>query len=412
MKRFLYLALAVIFILSGIAFRKLMNPPYVWSFAFVFWAVAFIFLALHAKSNAARTLCLSAMAALLALSAMEGYLSLNSKVKPRRDRPSISEIRQDRQNLNLAAHLSHLEKNDPDLGARPGAVQIQTASRVLLDDELVFDVIYSTLDSGWRVTPQPDNAEIAVVFFGCSFTIGEGLQDKESYPYRVGELLGDRFQVFNFGFHGYGSHQMLAQIQSGFLEDISRRYKKIIPFYLTINGHELRCAGYSHWDQYGPWYAVENGEVTRKGKFIDNKRLTRPFGHKILRDCLIYKAVQSPKVHDLDALGDLHAAIIARADEELREYYDCRLTVLVWPDAPYAPKLDRLGVRSIDLAPLYPGIETKNKDRFLIRHDGHPTALAADVLARYLAAFIAKEDSSVVKQIWAAPEDGDPIDAY
>jgi hypothetical protein len=53
------------------------------------------------------------------------------------------------------------------------------------------------------------------------------LRDEQSYPYLVGEALGDAYQTFNFGMSGYGTHQMLALIESGRLDDIFKRYEKV-----------------------------------------------------------------------------------------------------------------------------------------------------------------------------------------
>ena len=45
-----------------------------------------------------------------------------------------------------------------------------------------------------------------MIIFGDSFTFGEGLNCVQMMPYRVGEIGGGRFEVYNFGFQGYGPH--------------------------------------------------------------------------------------------------------------------------------------------------------------------------------------------------------------
>jgi hypothetical protein len=54
--------------------------------------------------------------------------------------------------------------------------------------------------------------------FGCSFTFREGVEDREAMPYLVGEL--SKYIVYNFGFHGYGAHQMLSALEYGIVDRI------------------------------------------------------------------------------------------------------------------------------------------------------------------------------------------------
>ena len=74
-----------------------------------------------------------------------------------------------------------------------------------------------TLLYGLRVSPPRGSGppEACVVFFGDSFTFGEGLNDTETMPYRAGAIGGGRFEVYNFGFRGYGPHPMLSALQHG-----------------------------------------------------------------------------------------------------------------------------------------------------------------------------------------------------
>jgi len=93
----------------------------------------------------------------------------------------------------------------------------ETTYRRYSDDTLVYDVTYSTDEHGLRVPPRigdPNEAH-CVLFFGGSFTFGEGLENEEAMPYRVGLLGQGRLRVYNFAYHGYGPHQMLAALELG-----------------------------------------------------------------------------------------------------------------------------------------------------------------------------------------------------
>lgn len=58
-----------------------------------------------------------------------------------------------------------------------------------------------------------------VLFFDDSLTFGEGVNDNQTMPYRVGMRSAGALRVYNFAFHGYGPHQMLAQIELGVVRD-------------------------------------------------------------------------------------------------------------------------------------------------------------------------------------------------
>ena len=78
--------------------------------------------------------------------------------------------------------------------------------------ETLYAVVYSVDKRGLRVEPPlaPGHGDRCVLFFGCSYTFGEGVNDAETLPYRTGVLAEGRLRMINFGLHGYGPHQMLA----------------------------------------------------------------------------------------------------------------------------------------------------------------------------------------------------------
>lgn len=376
---------ALALVVLGLALRQLSPKPYVWVFTFLAWGMAFAFLSAAIGNSAGKVCCRILVAAFLALFAVEGWLSIDSDERPSlRRKASFQEIKKDRNDPGLFEYQSNFQSADPVLGFRPKPEKTRIASRVLYDGAIVYDVTYTSLESGWRVTPQFPEAETAVIFFGCSFTYGEGLNDEESIPYRVGELLGGNFQTFNFGFHGYGAHQMLAQIENGHLDAIARKHKRILAYFITIDGHELRCSGHSLWDKSGPWYALESGQAVYKGKFADMPDPPTGAGIRFLRNCLIYRALRAPKKYNLDALRDLHVAILAKTDQLLHEKYGSSLTVALWPEAPFADSLRHRQVAVVDFSLLFPGYAT-NADRYTIPHDGHPNAFAAGEAAKLLA---------------------------
>ena len=90
----------------------------------------------------------------------------------------------------------HAEKRDPKTGA------VIYLADYTIDANLVRQTISSEKGP-------------ALVFFGDSFTFGEGLNDADTLPQVFADLLGRKQRVLNLGFSGYGPQQFLAELQTG-----------------------------------------------------------------------------------------------------------------------------------------------------------------------------------------------------
>jgi len=290
---------------------------------------------------------------------------------------------------------------DPVLGYGPNE-KTRIAARSQQGDKVIYDVLYSKDGENRRITPDHgDKADAAILLFGCSFTFGEGLNDRETFAWQLGEMLGERFQVFNFGFHGYGSHQMLALVESGRLDSLTRRYKQVYAFYLTIRSHEPRCLGLGlgpglwQWDENGPRYILENGVLKYAGKFSGTKLpqlpeyplLERLFPHSKLY-------VEAKLAYHRWLLSDLgfntHAAIIAKSMQELHTRYHAHALTVIWPDyTRIEQKLRDSGVRTLLLTDAMPDYASTPK-KYELEVDRHPNALANTRIAQALAAYILK----------------------
>ena len=58
----------------------------------------------------------------------------------------------------------------------------------------------------------PDRKSEFVIFTGCSFVFGEGVNDNQTLPYLYGKQ-NPAVRCYNYGFPGYGTQQMLAVLQ-------------------------------------------------------------------------------------------------------------------------------------------------------------------------------------------------------
>ena len=158
---------------------------------------------------------------------------------------------------------------DDVLGYAPNK-NARVTARKLYGDSVIYDVAYTTDAHGLRVTAPPEaSVKECVVFFGDSITFGEGVSDTENFPFLVSQAAAGRYATYNFGFPGYGPHQMLANLQSGRVDRIVRCSPGYF-VYLCIPDHAARVAGHDSWDTHGPRFRLlPDGSVVQQGHFDD-----------------------------------------------------------------------------------------------------------------------------------------------
>src|SRR5690606_320602 len=107
-------------------------------------------------------------------------------------------------------------QSDPVLGYMPKANTAGDA-QFMVDGQVIFDYTYRTDAFHRRRVPaqagQTTPRTRALLFFGCSYTFGEGVNDGETLPNQFALRAPDT-AVYNYAFSGYGPHHMLARLES------------------------------------------------------------------------------------------------------------------------------------------------------------------------------------------------------
>jgi len=154
-----------------------------------------------------------------------------------------------------------------------------------IGDTVIFDVHYSTDENGWRKTPKinPNDSTKSIVFFGCSYLFGHGLNDSLVMPNMVQNLVQDKYKVYNFSYSGYGTNQMLANIENNIVDSVIKYSPKIF-IYGAIEDHLNRISNYVGYGFHSPKYILDpqTKEVKYVGRFdnyVDNSGL---FKQKIM----------------------------------------------------------------------------------------------------------------------------------
>lgn len=361
-----------LFVVAALVLRKHARPSFFWFFlcigaGMLFWAVCI-------RQSVVRYVCILLFSLCLALAGGELFFHLQ------KDRPAGENYRTYKEN-GKSVRWMH---DNPVTGYR-GKPSAEVRVTLVANSKLVYDVVYSTDEQGWRNVPQHPEATEAVVFFGCSFVFGEALNAEQTFVHKTAELLGPSYQVFNYGFSGYGPHQFLALLESGALRPLSERYDKVHVYYLSLKEHDLRAGGYSSWDVQGPWYEAEDGRAVRKGTFKDRKGLVRHACDEFFHKSSVYGLLFATARADDKALRVLHTAILRTAAARVKEQAHADFALALWPGNEITgEELAGAGIRLLYAGEALPDYE-KAADRYTVQGDGHPNEHASDLLARFFA---------------------------
>ena len=206
----------------------------------------------------------------LAFSFMEGYLLLTSQTQD----GLLDDSRHSKYVLSNQAALQGKNLRRTAIGTFPQAsgTPVFTANRVLKFDRELFDVRYGFDGDGRRVTPTSDNRPQAeLLLFGCSYTFGHGLEDSETWPWKLGKLLGPEWRVSNYAYSGFGPQQMLTLLEEGVVEKPSSPERAAL--FLAIEHQIRRNAGLLYMQNVR--YALrDDGRLERDGFSSDSSYAT------------------------------------------------------------------------------------------------------------------------------------------
>jgi len=271
-----------------------------------------------------------------------------------------------------------------------------------VNDEILYNVTYTINKNGLRISPNTKKSDApAVLFFGCSFTYGENVNDDETLPYVTGILTGREYATYNFGIHGHGPQHMLAEIQHGIV-DSAITHKPRFAIYQGIPDHINRLKALEPWLIRGPHYILDgNGKVIstsvplwprikeKLGKSYLYRTITRRI-IRIKRDDNEHK--NTPNWTENDDIIN-YAGVVEKAKDLLSSKYSgIEFHVIYWDDKndygfskAVIEALIKKGIETHRLSSIIKGsYKYDNKNPYLIPYDGHPTPLTHKIIANYV----------------------------
>jgi hypothetical protein len=156
---------------------------------------------------------------LFILAAMEGGFYYLNRQRSNRPEDVVFEFMKGSTGQEIKFKGEHAQaffRRDRGLGY--GLVpEMQVRASRKKNQQLLYEVIYSTDALGRRSSPVAEGPRPHfILFFGDSYTFGEGVNDDETLPSFTGQFA-PQYRPYNYGVGGYGPQQMLAKLQT---EDI------------------------------------------------------------------------------------------------------------------------------------------------------------------------------------------------
>ena len=282
-------------------------------------------------------------------------------------------------------------RHDADLGTalQPNRT---VSCRLKVDNQVVWDVRYSTDEYGRRSTVVKESSEPQnlAIFFGCSYMFGEGANDDQTIPSEFVNLRRD-YRAINCGVLGWGTQHMLALLESGMLPQQIPEVKTVVGIYLYVSEvHESRVIGEmdvvnGFGSDFPYYFTTDGGSVRRSGTFSTHRESIN----------LIYRVLGQSNIRKLAGLNfprrrlshyDLTTAIISRSRELFtKQFPGSQFWLAPYPSIGEESRSVRHSrVRGVQVLPTQ-RIFDPSDIKYYHAGDGHPTPMANKLLAEAIA---------------------------
>jgi hypothetical protein len=279
-------------------------------------------------------------------------------------------------------------QNVPGLGSLPMPNSV-TEFKELVNGQLIADVTYKIDASRLREIPASvQGRPHKIAFFGCSFMFGHGVENNQTLPYYFVREAKGSFEGFNFAGEGWGPHQMLREIETGFVQRVAGTPDLAI--YEAIPDHLRRVAGRAPWED-GPRYKLCLGdEVCYSGPFhtthyeIYRRWLEKSWTVKFLENHLT----------NLSRPSDIPLFLaVMKKTRSLLEENGTRFVIVLWDQNELAKSMMKaLKASQFDVIAVSSAVPQTDRSTYpLTQLDQHPSPATNKVIAAYLWEHLAKQ---------------------
>lgn len=365
------------------------------------------------KKEVIKTVSINFLILFIFIFFIELFFTASNKIKEFRNRNNQNKItiidRDSKKEINHSQ--SYITTVFDKLGYQPIANSIINQKNTK-KGKLIFDTNYTINHNNLRITGVTDyksNAQ-SVLFMGCSFTYGVGLQDQQSLPYVFNQKTANKFNVYNFGFSNYGPHQMLAILENDIEKKSLINNKVKYVFYTAILDHINRAAS-----ALKPKYVlndenklvfIENYQIETKKKSSSEIFLEHLANHSKSQIVNVIISKIYPETQPIYQINDrdreLFLQIVKKSQDLVNKKYHAKFTVILWDlikdddnliaENEYNLKyvtdgFKKLGINYILISDILSDYKEDSK-KYTISGNGHPSALANEKIADYLIKYI------------------------
>ncbi len=259
------------------------------------------------------------------------------------------------------------------------------------DEKLLYDVRYTINSHGFRITPEASSsAAESIIFIGGSYTFGEGVNDHDSLPYRVGNRLKNSYQTYNFGLPGFGTHQIYALIENLCLQKVVKKPAAYVIYQSLYPEHVIRILGRESWSAHTPHYVLDSQNIPVRHGYWDNASKYSAKAKKYLaRSMLFYRFMHREISFKAKRL---FVSLVVNSLKKLQIYYpDIEMHIINWwiPFDDFIVKAFRENNIHVHYAKDILGQDELN---FVIAEvELHPNAEAYRIIAEYIVSHIVKQ---------------------
>ena len=220
----------------------------------------------------------------------------------------------------------------------------------------------------------------SIILFGCSFAYGEGLEDSQTFAYKLSKMT--KRSVYNRAEGGMGPQIMLYQLQKENLKQIIPDCDYII--YIYVNDHVERNKKFRNWPllyKTGIRYKIKHDKLKLQ---TISPPLSYSFVYRIIEGRDDYRYFINKKyLNGKLKYGDyLFYKVIEESNKLSKELYPkSEFIIFNYSDKPITAQeeIEKLGIKIISLSDL------TNQDMTLLKYrisdwDEHPNEQAWNLL--------------------------------
>lgn len=256
------------------------------------------------------------------------------------------------------------------------------------NNTIIYKVTFTTDSHGRRVTPEKNSQpkDRSIMFFGSSFTFGDGVQDNETMPYYVAQHA-PYCRAYNYGFFSYGPQHMLAALENSHITDEVKEHPVMLVYTFIDASINIAIGSMNVYNDMGenmPFYTLDaDGNLVRKGTFSTGRPIISLM-YKFLGKSKLLKSLHL----DIPRIRSQHIALTARIIEESRNRFRDRFGssdfyVIFYPGSRYSrsliPYLKKADIKYFDYSELF----NLKDPQFYIEGDmhSHPSPRAYETIA-------------------------------